>query len=110
MDYIYVKDLMPVLEYFIENEPGHKAYNITPDNPIDLYTLAEKVKKISGKNLAIKIEKPGMGLEYSGDNTRLKEEISNLEFTPIDEAIEELYNWYLKNKRLIKKDVLLIDK
>jgi len=60
MDYIYVNDLMPILEYFIENKPKHKAYNITPNRSVDLLSLAKKVRKISGKKLPIKIAKNGM--------------------------------------------------
>lgn len=110
LDYLYIRDLMPILEYFIENQPKHKAYNITPDSSIELYTLAEKIKKISGKNLPIKITQPGTGLEYSGDNSRLKSEIPNLKLTSIEEAVKELYNWYLENKHLINREFLLIDK
>jgi len=110
LDYLYVKDLIPILEYFIENEVKYKAYNITPNHPIDLYSLAEKIKDISGKNLLIKVDKPGMGLEYSGDNSRLRNEISDIKFTPTDEAIRELYNWYLENKHLINPKFLLTDK
>ncbi len=109
-DYLYVKDLMPVLEYFIEKKPKHKAYNITPDSSIEIRALAEKIKKISGKDLPIKIAQSGIGMEYSGDNSRLRKEIANLKFTPIDESIEELYGWYSKNKDLIKREILLYDK
>jgi len=109
-DYIYINDLMPILEYFIENKPKHNAYNITPDESIELYELAEKIKKISGKNLSVLIKEEGLGLEYSGDNLRLKAEIKNLNFTKIDKAIKELYEWYNQNYRIIDKDCLLFDK
>lgn len=110
MDYLYIDDLMPILEYFIENKPKYKAYNITPDESVELYALAERIREISKKNLPIKVGQTGMGLEYTGDNTRLKEEIPYLKFTPIDEAIKKLYKWYLENKHLIKKEFLMIDK
>src|SRR4030066_1887116 len=45
-DYIYVNDLMPILDYFIQNTATYKEYNITPDQSIELYTLAEKVRMI----------------------------------------------------------------
>lgn len=109
-DYIYINDLMPVIDYFIENEGNYKSYNVTPDESIELYTLAEKIRKISGKNLPIKVAQDGFGLEYSGDNTRLRREIKQITFTPIDEAITKLYNWYSSNKELIDKELLLFDK
>jgi len=109
-DYIYIDDLMPILEYFIENKPKYNAYNVTPDESIELYELAKKVKKIAGKDLPILVGEEGSGLEYSGDNSRLKVEIKNLNFTKIDKAIKELYEWYNQNYRIINKDYLLFDK
>ena len=109
-DYVYINDLMPILEYFIENKPKYNAYNVTPNESIELYELAEKVKKISGKNLPVIVKEEGLGLEYSGDNSLLKGEIKSLKFTEIDKAIKELYEWYNQNHRIINKDCLLLDK
>jgi len=109
-DYLYIDDLMPILEYFIQNKPKYNAYNVTPDNSIELYALAEKIKNISGKNLQIIIKEEGLGIEYSGDNSLLKQEIDNIKFTEIDNAIKKLYEYYLQNKQKINKELLLQDK
>jgi len=109
-DYLYIDDLMPVIDHFIKKNPAHKAYNVTPDQPIELFTLAKMVKKISGKELAIVVKDKTIGLEYSGDNSRLKNEMSGLRFTPMAVALEKLYKWYLENKSSINKDSLLVDK
>lgn len=109
-DYLFVNDLMPIIDYFIENSGKYKTYNITPDVSVSLFDLAQKIKKISGKNLPIKIAQDGLGFDYSGDNSRLHREIKSLNFTPIDAAISSLYNWYSENKDLINKDLLLFDK
>ncbi|EKE04057.1 MAG: hypothetical protein ACD_20C00109G0012 [uncultured bacterium] len=109
-DYLYVDDLMPILDYFIQNKSNHKAYNVTPDHPIELYKLAEKIKEISGKDLPIIIKQPDMGLEYSGNNRCLRKEIKDLKFTSFNESISQLYNWYLDNKNLINTELLLFDR
>jgi GDP-L-fucose synthase len=109
-DYLYIDDLMPVLEFFIENKPVKNAYNVTPDSSIELLEIAKIIKKISGKNLEIKIGQKELGLEYSGDNSCLKKEIKDLEFTKIESAIDGLYNWYLCNQTSLDKKLLLIDK
>ena len=109
-DYIYVNDLMPILDYFIQNTATYKEYNITPDQSIELYTLAEKVRMILGKDLSIITAEDGIGLEYSGDNSRLKHEINELRFTPIDKAIADLFEWYRENKWAINHELFLIDK
>lgn len=109
-DYIYIDDLIPVVDYFLENKGKYNAYNVTPDDAIELRVLAEKVQEISKKNSPIFIAQEGMGMEYSGDNKRLREEISKLKFTPIDSAILQLYDWYGANMHLLNRKSLLIDK
>lgn len=109
-DYICVNDFIRILDHFIENEVQYSAYNISPDQSIELSVLAEKVRMISGKDLPILVFQNGMGLEYSGDNSRLRREIPGLEFTPVDDAIEELYGWYSENKDKVNREFLLFDK
>lgn len=110
-DYIYIDDLMPILDWFITNQPKHKSYNITPDHSISLYELAELVRRIANKpNHSIIVAKDGMGLEYSGDNNRLHQEINELCFTNIETSIRELYSWYASHLETIDKNCLLTDK
>ena len=109
-DYLYVNDLMPVLDWFIENTPRYRSYNITPDMSISLLDLALMVKDISGKDLPIYIHKDGLGLEYSGDNARLRNEYKDIKYTPIYVGVKELYSWYEKYIELLDKKLLLTDK
>lgn len=110
LDYLYINDSPQVIEYFIEHDSRYKAYNVTPDSSIELYQLAQLVLKVAGKNLPIVVVREGIGLEYSGDNSRLRQEIPGLAFTPIEQAVKELYDWYLSNKHMINKEFLTIDK
>lgn len=109
-DYLYINDLMPILEHFIENSPKEKSFNITPNSSVELLKIAELVKSISGKDIGIKVAQDGLGVEYSGDNSLLHSEIKNLNFTPIEKSVSELYDWYLSNKQNLNKDLLLTDK
>lgn len=109
-DYLYIDDLMPVIDYFINNRGRHKAYNVTPDQSIDLYSLAEKVLSASGKELPILVAKTGLGDEYSGDNSRLCKFYYDYKLTKIDESISKLNRWYLNNEKNINKSLLLLDK
>jgi GDP-L-fucose synthase len=69
------------------------------------------VRQIAGKpDLPIRVAQPGMGLEYSGNNLRLKTENTGLSFTPIRESIAYLYHWYATEKDLLHKEFLLTDK
>ena len=109
-DYLYVDDLMPVLDYFIHNSARHTSYNVTPDSAVELLTIAEMVKARSGRDIPIVVGETGMGPEYSGDNSRLKAEIPGIVFTPLVTAIDRLYSWYEENIHLIDRDKLLVDK
>jgi len=109
-DYIYINDLYSILDWFIENEPHYKSYNITPDNSISLYDLALIVRNISKKELPIIVRSDKMGLEYSGDNNRLRSEYNEISFTPIEKSIKTLYDWYLGQKGSLNQKLLLIDK
>lgn len=108
--YLYVNDLMPILEYFIENTPQYKTYNITPDYETELLQAARTVQQLSGGKSHIHVAREGYGLSYSGSNARLKNEIKNLKFTPFEQAVEELFNYYNKNKSQINQDLLRTDK
>lgn len=107
-DYLYINDLIKIIRWFILHTPRRKVYNVCTGQVNDLKTLAEKVIKISGKKLEIIVEKDGLNREYSGDNSLLLGELKIFEFSPIDESIEDLYNWYNSNKHLIKKSQLSI--
>jgi len=107
--YIYVGDLCRIIEHFIENTGRHKNYNAVPDGTVDLLSLANMVKTISGKELDIMVKTPGMGLEYTGSNARLRGELNGFVFTPLETAVRELYQWYSQNKDKIEYDRLLVD-
>jgi len=109
-DYIWVNDLPPILEYFITHDAAHKAYNVTPDSSVELLELARRVLAAAGKELPVKAALPGLGPEYSGDNSRLKGEIKNLSFTPPDKAIEGLWAWYSSVKGGLNSGLLRSDK
>ncbi len=110
-DYLYVEDLTKVLKKLINiKKIPFKHYNICTGKSIDLLTIAKIIRDISGKNIKIIVKKTGLKQEYSGNNKRLLDLIGKFNFTPIEKSIEELYTWYLKNKKIVSKKKLLIDK
>ncbi len=109
-DFLYIDDLMPIIDYFLSHDAQQTSYNVTPDSSIELYRAAEKVRALTGKDLPIVVSTPGKGYSYSGSNARLRREIPGLKLTGIDEAIGRLYRWYSDNKQAINREVLLFDK
>lgn len=110
LDYFYTDDLPQVVEYFMEEDSLYKTYNVTTDAGIELFQLARLVLKISGKDLPVIVAQDGMGVEYSGDNSRLRHEIPYLKFTPMEEAVKKMYNFYFSNRHNLDKNLLLVDK
>ncbi len=110
-DYIWVEDFNRILEHFIEKDNfRYKAYNITPDYSIELSEIAKMVLKISHKNLPIIVADKSIGLEYSGDNSRLKSEMVTLNLTSLEPAIRKLYNYYNEIKADLDFKYLSVDK
>jgi len=109
-DYLYVDDLVKITEWFIENKPKCKSYNVCTGRVFDLLTLAEKVRAVCNKKLDVVITHAGLGKEYSGNNSKLLLEIGDYVFHKMDVCIQELYNWYLLNKQTIDREKLLFDK
>ena len=101
-DFLYINDLVKIVDWFINNKQNQNIYNVCTGKVIDFKTIAEKIIKISGKKLEFKIEKKGLGKEYSGDNSLLLKEIKNLNFMPLEKAIKDLYFWYENHKQEIK--------
>lgn len=109
-DYLYVDDLAAVVDHFITHDAKHKTYNVTPDQAIDLRSLAEMVAEVSGTRAEIIIKQEGYGVEYSGDNSRLRESLPHLSLTPLSRSIPYLYSWYERNRHLINRESLFVDK
>jgi len=104
-DFLYIDDLVKVIEWFIENKPKKNVYNVCHGRPFAWREVAEKVVKISSKDLEITVG--GSGREYSGDNSLLLNEIKDLTLTPIDVSLRNMYKWYEENKHILKEEILL---
>lgn len=92
-DYLFVEDMQRIIHYFIENKPLDNIINITPTISVSLYEIAQIV---SEDRVGITINNPVMNKEYTGDNTRLLNNIKGFEFTPIEAGLKKLLEY---NKR-----------
>jgi UDP-glucose 4-epimerase len=108
-DFLDVRDLCRIVEWFILNLPQRQHYNVCSARPLDLVTLARKVLSVSGKRLDVIVKREGFGVEYSGDNSRLLSEIGEFSFRPIERSIADLYQWYLERRDTIDPALLHFD-
>ena len=92
-DYLYVDDIFSVLEYLIVNDASYSAYNLCSGERILISSIAEEVKRQMNSNLPVVFEKSGLGLEYTGSNSRLKREITNWQPRQMSEGIERILEY-----------------
>ena len=109
-DYVHVDDLAAVVARFVEAPGRHRSYNVTTDETAELFTIAQKVAAVAGGKVPIQVAQPGLGLEYSGDNARLRAELPQLKFTSLDEGISRLHAHYLEHRGLFSPELLATDK
>ena len=96
-DYLFVEDMQRIVEYFIKNIPVNNIMNITPTDSVSLFQIANIVKDFSDKEIDVTIKNPEMNNEYTGGNSTLLENYSELQFTRIEEGLRKLYE-YKKGK------------
>lgn len=106
MDFIFADDLVKITGHFVENNFEHQFYNIGTGQARRLIEIAEMVKKVSGKDLEIKIQNPGMANEYTCNVSRLHKQLGNFEFTNFDQSLKDLYSWYDQHRDLISRTKL----
>jgi UDP-glucose 4-epimerase len=97
-DYLYVKDLVKITRWFIENDSNYKAYNVCSGRPVALTELARVIARVSaqvsGRNPEVSVLSAGMGAEYSADNSRMLAEMGEYRFWDLEDSIRDLYAWY----------------
>ncbi len=108
-DYLYIDDLARITMHFIENDSKCNVFNTCTGNPIDLVTIAEMINSISDNKSAIIVKNQGMNREYSGDNSRLAEELGKFNFTSMEKALKELYGYFKLNLDKFDKKIFTDD-
>jgi len=91
-DYLYIEDLCKIIEIFIQKKPSEKFINITPTQSISLFEIAQIVNKISDFKSEIIIKEQGFNKEYTGDNSKLLNEINDFRFTPYEEGLKDVFS------------------
>ena len=105
-NYLYIDDLVKIIERFINNSVQGKVINVTPGKPTDLLTIARKINDLGENKSRVVVQNKGWGKEYSADTRMFSKLYPGFEFTPIDRALKDLYYWYKNNMSLVNKKFL----
>lgn len=108
-DYLYIDDLIPIIEFFLRDKKRYGDFNITPNQSVSLKKIVEIINKISKKPSKIIIENKEFNFQYTGSNLKLKQAIPHLKITSYRDAISNLYKYYLKNFRSLDKNAIIQD-
>jgi GDP-L-fucose synthase len=108
-DYIYIDDLVKMIDWFIHNDAKEKIYNVTTGKKIDLLTLANIVNEISDFQSEIKVLNDGFNHEYSSNNERVMREIHDFKFTSHKDAIIKMREYFSYNIDSLDKDMIIND-
>jgi UDP-glucose 4-epimerase len=104
LDYLYVKDLVKITTWFIENNARQKAYNVCTARPVALTELARVIARVSaqvsGRNPSVSVMDEGVGPEYSADNSRMLTEVGGYQFWDLEDSVRDLYNWYERYEQI----------
>lgn len=104
--YLYVDDLAVVIDAILKKKPKQKVYNVVPDETVDLVKISDIVNELRGRKNEVRIITPGIGLEYTGDNSRIRREFPAIKFTGIKEGVAALYKWYSKNLETVERGIV----
>ncbi len=96
-DYIYINDLVKIISYFVAHDGQYRSYNASRGRKVDLVTLAQIINKTGDFTSEIIVKNSGLNNEYSSDNTRIMNELRPFAFTPHEQAIMELRDYYSMN-------------
>lgn len=108
-DYIYIEDLVKMIDWAIHNETKEKIYNVTTGRKIDLISLANLVNETSDFKSEIRVLNDGLNNEYTSNNQRILTEIGNFEFTTHKNAISKIRDYFKSNLENLDKESILND-
>lgn len=99
-DYLYVTDYARYLECCIENDLKYHDYNAGSGAVVSLSEIAKIVASKMNNNKEIVIQNNGFNKEYTASNERIMSEMgSNTKLVSIEEGIEKLIEWEIRNEK-----------
>ncbi|OGK21880.1 hypothetical protein A3C23_00850 [Candidatus Roizmanbacteria bacterium RIFCSPHIGHO2_02_FULL_37_13b] len=108
-DYLYIDDLISIVEFIVEHRINIRDLNIIPSKSIALSEIVDIINQISSNKSKIVVNNKGFNYQYTGSNKRLKILMPDLTFTSYFVGIKKLYNYYTANLDLLDKNKVIKD-
>lgn len=88
-DFMYVEDIVPILDYFINHTPQYHDYNMCTGKRIQNIEVCQIVAELTGSFCKVVVSSESNGKEYTASNKRLLNEIPDIQFTDIKKGIKK---------------------
>ncbi|HEY3172102.1 MAG TPA: NAD-dependent epimerase/dehydratase family protein [Thermoanaerobaculia bacterium] len=108
-DYLYVEDLVAVVERFLETETALTDVNVTPTESISLQRILATISSVASGSSRVVFENGGFNHQYTGHNGRLLGALPDFPFTPYEVGIRRLYEHYALRRETLDRDAVLRD-
>ena len=101
-DYLFVEDMQTFIALTIKQFPSTPLINMTPTLSISLSQLAQIANQVATQyESEIVIKNPILQNEYTGDNSKLREEFPSVTFTTYAEGMRKLYQYLLNIQKIL---------
>jgi GDP-L-fucose synthase len=108
-DYIYIYDLLKMIDWFMHNKNSEKIYNASSGTKVDLATLANLINEVSDFKSEIFFLNSGLNNEYTSSNAKILRELGLFHLTPHQKAITQMRNFFSYNIDKLDKETIIKD-
>jgi GDP-L-fucose synthase len=108
-DYLYIKDLILIMKFFLKNQKISGDFNISTTESINLSQIAKLINKNSKIPSKVTVVNKNLNFQYTGNNKKLLKTIPYLKITSYEDSIKDFYNFYKQNIETLDKDAIIRD-
>lgn len=108
-DFIYIDDLIKMIDWFIHHDSKERIYNVTTGKKIDLITLSKIINDVSHFKSEIRILNDGLNNEYTSSNEKILAEVRDFKFTSHKNAIIKMRDYFSYNLNNLEQDTIIND-
>ncbi|EKE14769.1 MAG: hypothetical protein ACD_12C00310G0002 [uncultured bacterium] len=108
-DYLYIKDLIPIMKFFLKNQNISGDFNISTTKSTSLSQIVDLINKDSQKPSKVTIINKNLNFQYTGSNKKLLKTIPYLKITSYEDSTRDFYNFFKKNIKSVDKDAIIQD-
>jgi GDP-L-fucose synthase len=102
-EFIYVEDVAKISKWVLQNYDDAIPFIMSPDDEVQISTIAQAIASTMGftGNIVYDETYPDGQLKKPSDNSILKQNMPDFQFTSVEEGIKKSIDWYITNKKVI---------